>query len=249
MITKDSKNILVADDSLYFRTKLSEILVEAGHSVRLTVDGMEVIDEFKKGVEGIDLLILDLEMPNVDGFGVLEWITDNGFTGKFPILVVTGAYEPSHVMEWAKTLGANSLMTKACPPENILYRVNHLLFQRKSKSNRLCTRVPVSIPVDFTVDDVKQTGFLLNLSEDGAFLHTDVTSPLGASISLRFSLPEIEKTFEIVATVQWYTTYEKTSSGFFCGYGLSFGVLSEEYLKIFRGFIDAEFRRLGIEGV
>ncbi len=38
MITKDSKNILLADDSLFFRTKLSDILVEAGHKVRFSKD-------------------------------------------------------------------------------------------------------------------------------------------------------------------------------------------------------------------
>ena len=39
MITKNSKNILIADDSVFFRTKLSDILVEAGHKVRFAKDG------------------------------------------------------------------------------------------------------------------------------------------------------------------------------------------------------------------
>ncbi len=70
MITKNSKNIMVADDSLFFRTKLSDILVEAGHRVRFAKDGREVISELKIDPGGVDLLMLDLQLPEIDGFGV-----------------------------------------------------------------------------------------------------------------------------------------------------------------------------------
>ena len=84
MIVRTSKNILLADDSVFFRTKLSAILTEAGHRVRFASDGREVIKEIQIDSKGIDLLVLDLQMPEVDGFGVLEWINNNGFKGKFP---------------------------------------------------------------------------------------------------------------------------------------------------------------------
>ena len=67
MITTDSKNILLADDSVFFRTKLSAILIEAGHMVRSAGDGLEVIAELKRSAERTDILILDLQMPDIDG--------------------------------------------------------------------------------------------------------------------------------------------------------------------------------------
>jgi CheY-like chemotaxis protein len=45
MITENSKNILLADDSVFFRTKLSDILIEAGHKISFASDGREVINK------------------------------------------------------------------------------------------------------------------------------------------------------------------------------------------------------------
>lgn len=109
MITKDSKNILVADDSLFFRTKLSDILMEAGHKVYFAKNGADVITRIKANPASIDLLVLDLQMPEVDGFEVLKWLNDNGYTGRFPVIVITGVYEESQVNARIMALGADVL--------------------------------------------------------------------------------------------------------------------------------------------
>lgn len=123
-----SKQILIADDDNFFRVRLGDVLAEAGHEIRFAASGNEVIEEIKKNPAGIDLLTLDLQMPDVDGFGVLEWINANGYRGRFPVLVVSGVGEPSHVLEKLKTLGAAGLMTKSFTPEDTLARINKLLF-------------------------------------------------------------------------------------------------------------------------
>ena len=123
-----SKQILIADDDNFFRVKLGDVLAEAGHEIRFAASGSEVIEEIKKNPAGIDLLTLDLQMPDIDGFGVLEWINAHGYRGRFPVLVVSGVSEPSHVLERLKTLGASGLMTKSFTPEDTLARVNKLLF-------------------------------------------------------------------------------------------------------------------------
>ena len=131
MITKNSKRILVADDSLFFRTMLSEILVEAGHQVKIAKNGKEAIEEVRIGANGIDLLILDLQMPEVDGFGVLDWLRSSGHGGKFPILAITGAYEATtQLLEKLKSLGASGYMSKDMSSEQIISRVDRFLFQK-----------------------------------------------------------------------------------------------------------------------
>jgi CheY-like chemotaxis protein len=131
MITKASKKILVADDSPFFRTRLSDILVEAGHQVKFAKNGKEAIEEVKFGANGIDLLILDLQMPEVDGFGVLDWLKSSGHGGKLTILVMTRAYEVTQIlMEKLKSLGASGYMSKDMSPEQIISRVNRFLFQK-----------------------------------------------------------------------------------------------------------------------
>ncbi|MFQ5465341.1 MAG: response regulator [Thermodesulfobacteriota bacterium] len=245
MITKDSKNVLVADDSLFFRVRLSDILAGAGHNVRLAENGKEVINEINANSDWIDLLSLDLQMPHIDGFGVLEWLNENGYKGKFPVLVVTGLYEPGHVIERLKRLGATGLMTKAFTPEHTIFRFNQLLFPEKWAQGSPRKRVPVSIPVDFTIDGFTRTGLLLNLSDTGAFLHTDVAYPVGTPVQMQFSLSGLPRILDITGTVRWLTQ-EKTGKTFFCGYGITFGSISEEDRVTLAGFVDAETKRLGL---
>ncbi|MBZ0220724.1 MAG: response regulator [Candidatus Methylomirabilis sp.] len=246
MITKDSRTVLVADDSVFFRTKLSDILVEAGHKVRLVKDGRELIGELKIDSAGIDLLMLDLQMPDMDGFSVLDWLSRNGLKGRFPVLVITGAYEPGEVMEKLKSLGADGLMTKGLTPEQIIFRVNRLLFPDKVSVGRPRLRVPVSIPADFSVGEIVKTGYLLNLSETGAFLNTRTELLAGAVLKLRFSVPGSPGVLEARATVKWSTS-DVSSKTLFGGYGVMFTSISDKDLAILREFISGESERLGLE--
>ncbi len=246
MITRDSRRILIADDSLFFRTKLSDILIEAGHKVRTVSDGRGVINEIKINSSGIDLLVLDLQMPDIDGFGVLQWISGNGHTGKFPILAVTGVYEPVEVMERLKNMGASGLVTKGFTPEQIIFRVNRLLFPDKAQTDGrdLTDRVPISVPVDFTVGDLTRTGFLLNISETGTFLHTKAELLPGTLVGLKFSLPGTNRIVAAKGIVRW-TTKGMATKTLFGGAGVMFSTISPEDKDIVKEFSLAEFKKLG----
>ncbi|MBI2412541.1 MAG: response regulator [Deltaproteobacteria bacterium] len=243
MITKDSRNVLVADDSVFFRTKLSDILVEAGHKVRFAKDGRELINEVRIDSNGIDLLILDLQMPDIDGFGVLKWLNENGYRGKFPILALTGVYEPGNIVEKLKELGASGLMTKGYTPEQIIFRVNRTLFPDKASKGISRERVPVSIPVDFILGDLARTGFLLNISESGAFLHTKAELLTGAMLRLKFSIPNAGKVIDLKCIIKWSTS-EVASKTLFGGYGLMYTSVTDEDQEILRDFIANESRKL-----
>ena len=128
MAAEGSKNILVADDSIFFRSKLNDILLVAGHKVMLVQDGNEAVEAVKTNADRIDLLILDIQMPELDGFGVLEWLKKNGHEARFPVLVMTGALEATKVIEKLKELGASGYMSKDLSPEQIVIRINKLLF-------------------------------------------------------------------------------------------------------------------------
>ncbi len=240
MITENSRNVLVADDSIFFRVKLSDVLIEAGHKVRFATNGKEVINEISTDSDGIDLLMLDMQMPGIDGFGVLRWIKESGYIGKFPVLVVTGAYELAGIMAKIKELGASGLMTKGFSPEEILFRVNRFLFPEKcSSGGRPDERAILSVPADFTVGDAAYTGFLLNISLDGLFLHTNVELLTGTSTHLRFSLPGYARVFDIKGIVKW-STGKKGADSLFGGYGVMFSTLEEDEKNLIDEFIKAE---------
>lgn len=241
MITRDSKNILVADDSLFFRTKLSDILMEAGHRVTFANDGKGVISRLEANPASIDLLILDLQMPEVDGFGVLRWINDNGLRGRFQVLTVTGVYEKDDVRDTLKSLGVGGFMSKNFPPEKVVFWVNSLLFAEKIVGVRN-ERIAVSIPVDFTLGNVTKTGVMINLSEGGAFIHTSAMLSEGMLLDLKFSLPGSERVLCVKGTVRWFP--DSGPGSMFSGCGIMFTALSPEFHEMLRAFINTELKRL-----
>lgn len=247
MITKDPKKILLADDSVFFRTKLSTILSEAGHEVSFASDGREVLTkiiEKKEGNGKLDLLILDLQMPHIDGFGVLEELQKKGLTGKFPVLAVTGVYEPGDVLKRIKALGADGLLTKGFSPEQVLHRIHQLIFPQDEV--RTVGRAPISIPVDFTVGDVSHSGFLLNINAAGLFLHTKTAVMTGTSVSMKFALPATSKIFNVKGTVKWITAPSKKNK-LFCGAGIMFSTISDVDAEELQEFSRKELDRLGLD--
>lgn len=243
MITKDSKNIIVADDSEFFRVKLSDILTEAGHIVRIAKGGAELIKEIQINPSGIDMILLDLQMPNVDGFGVLEWINNNGLRGKFHTLAITGVYETTSVLERLKKLGAEGLMTKAFTPEEIVFRVNKILFPSKA-AKPADPRVPISFPVDFSIGETTSTGYLLNISVSGIFLHTKKTLFPGTVLHLRFTLPGSGRVINIKGIVKWCTQMSGEKS-LFGGAGIQFTKPASEDQQMIKEFIENELKKFG----
>ena len=243
MITKHSKNIFIADDSEFFRVKLSDIITEAGHRARLFNDGRGVIATLQESSDACDLIMLDLQMPESDGFTVLEWIKKNNLTDKLPVLAMTGAYEPTHVLDQLKELGAVGLMTKMYSPEQVLHRVNQLLFP--DKVDRGEARLPIPIPVDCTTDNAFFTGHLLNLSASGLFLHTTVKLQADTAIILKFSLPDSDKIMDVNGLVKWYYCLP-SHENLFGGAGVCFLNLTPEDQEILREFVQREIVKLGL---
>lgn len=247
MITKDSKNILVAEDSIFFRVKLKDILENGGHNVTLAKNGREAIEAINGNGAGFDLLILDLHMPGMDGFEVLEWLNNNG--RKFPVLVVSTVYdEPGHDLERIKELGATGLMSKGFSPQQVVLHANRLLFPEKAaRGDRSKKRVPVSVPVEFSVNGEPGTGFVLNLSDSGLYLKTEHGPETGAVLVVRFTLPGIEREFELKGEVRWTTRdFNIGIETDFEGCGVMFTGIGEEERAVLRKFVNEESVRLGL---
>ena len=66
------ERILVVEDDFDIAEMLQTWLTEAGYGVEVAQDGLRALDVFAAG--GFDLVLLDLMLPKLDGFGVCEWI-------------------------------------------------------------------------------------------------------------------------------------------------------------------------------
>ena len=81
-------NILLADDNKLVVKVTSTILEGAGYNVIVAWDGLEAIN--KAYAEEPDLVILDIEMPKVNGYQVCRLLKDDEFTRSIPIVMLTG---------------------------------------------------------------------------------------------------------------------------------------------------------------
>ncbi|MEO1639373.1 MAG: response regulator [Pseudomonadota bacterium] len=82
-----SAHILAIDDSRTIRTLLTAALEKAGFRVTTAVDGVDGIEKFQEAAA--DLVITDVNMPNKDGFGVIDDIRNGTVNRAVPVLVLT----------------------------------------------------------------------------------------------------------------------------------------------------------------
>jgi DNA-binding response OmpR family regulator len=109
--------ILVVDDDDDFRETLSEVLSEAGYPVQQAENGEVALA--KTADEAPGMVLLDLKMPVLDGWGVMERMRNDARSAGVPILVLS-----AFGFEWeAELLGAQGYIPKSVGMEEILDRV------------------------------------------------------------------------------------------------------------------------------
>ncbi|MNG77427.1 Chemotaxis protein CheY [compost metagenome] len=143
-------NVLICDDSGFARKQLMRAL-PAGWNVTLhqAADGLEGVEQILMG-HG-DLIFLDLTMPEMDGYGVLETLKREGLRNK--VIVVSGDIQPeAHARVMA--LGALDFIKKPASPETLLALLQrHGLWQpalHAAASPALAERQPIESPVLLT---------------------------------------------------------------------------------------------------
>ena len=106
-----SKKILIAEDEKPLAQVLTLKLERSGFDVRVAVNGQEALDVLAK--EKFDLVLLDLVMPKVDGFGVLKELKKRGDATK--VIVLSNLSQEEDAKK-AKELGAQDFFIKSNTP-------------------------------------------------------------------------------------------------------------------------------------
>lgn len=102
------KNILIAEDEKALANALSLKLTHAGFSVKVATDGSETLEMISKNK--FDLILLDLVMPNLDGFAVLTEISAR--QSRVPVVVLSNLGQAEDEKR-ARELGAIDYWVKA----------------------------------------------------------------------------------------------------------------------------------------
>lgn len=116
--------ILIADDEADIRHLLTYTLADEGHEVSTVADGKAAIEAVAK--EPPDLLVLDVMMPGLDGYGVLEQMQELDVKDAVKVLMLT-AKGSDRDWKHGYDLGADRYMTKPFDPDEFLATAQEML--------------------------------------------------------------------------------------------------------------------------
>ncbi|MCW2276983.1 response regulator [Heliophilum fasciatum] len=116
--------ILICDDNKSSILLVSKLIHQLGHVTIHAANGVEALAATNK--YKIDVIILDLYMPILDGKSTIKRLKGNSSTSKIPIIVVSGTAEKSDVIE-TMALGVNGFILKPISPVDLLSRVAKIL--------------------------------------------------------------------------------------------------------------------------
>ena len=113
-----AKKILIVDDSAAIRQSISFILTQEGYETVEATDGLEALEALAK-LETLDLIITDVNMPNLDGIGFIRKARELANFKFTPILVLTTESQGSKMTE-GKEAGATGWIVKPFNSEKLL---------------------------------------------------------------------------------------------------------------------------------
>lgn len=116
--------ILAVDDSKAVRNLIESVLRSEQYAVLTAADGLEAMEVLER--KPCDLVVLDINMPRLDGLALLKAIRERAEWAKLPILMLSTEGQDSDRSK-ALALGASDYMTKPFKPAQLLERVAALL--------------------------------------------------------------------------------------------------------------------------
>ena len=126
------KTILLIEDNFEMRENTSEILELAGYKVIATENGKIGVDQAIKHLP--NLIICDVMMPELDGYGVLYILSKNSKTAGIPFIFLTAKAEKDDFRK-GMNLGADDYITKPFDSEVLLHKIRAIL-KRNEELNR-----------------------------------------------------------------------------------------------------------------
>ena len=110
--------VLIADDSMLMRNIIGKTVDQLGHDIIEATNGREVLDQLAQNKGEIDLILLDWNMPILDGFGVLERMKGHKQLESIPVLMVSTESEDESVQR-ALDAGVRGYLPKPFTPDEL----------------------------------------------------------------------------------------------------------------------------------
>ena len=111
------KRVMAVDDSATVRKVLQATLVSAGYEVVEAFDGADALEKLSS--DSVDMLVTDLNMPNMDGIGLIQEVRQEPGNRFMPIIMLTSETQPE-TQSAGKAAGASGWITKPFNPDQLL---------------------------------------------------------------------------------------------------------------------------------
>ncbi len=201
-VTRRQARLLVVDDNKVNRLLMSRGLEQQGHSVAMAENGRVALETLRRG--DFDLVLLDMEMPEMDGFQVLEQLVKDTKLHDLPVIVTSSLEGIENVVRCIE-LGAEDFLTKPVNPVLLKARINASLEKKRLRDmqKELVRRFATSE----VAQDLAQSGFALGGRRvTGSVMFADIR---GFTALVESQPPE--ETIELLNT--WYTLMFDAISG------------------------------------
>jgi class 3 adenylate cyclase len=166
----ETGRLLVVDDNRVNRLLLGKTLEQLGHSVAFASDGGPALEMLAH--ERFDVVLLDVEMPEMDGLAVLKQMAANGRLLEVPVIMTSALDEVERIAECI-ALGADDFLSKPVNPVLLKARVSASLTKKRwHNEQRLLMR---RFAAEDVAEDLERSGFTIGGSKvDASILFCDI---------------------------------------------------------------------------
>ena len=229
--TVPAKTIVVADDTAFVRDRFQSAIEGAGHRAIAVKSAAELLTRIKGEGGGVDLVLLDLRMPDSPGVDLVRAIR-RGDGARPTILVFSGTISRAQEVRELSALGVAGYVNEYSAAQHIRPSLAPHLFP-DNFNRRSSPRVILGVPIQYRVGNSIAAALTLNLSRGGVAIRT--TSPLenGVRIQVKFRLPGAARDVEASGHVVW--------SDRRVGMGVQFETVEATCQTVIDGFVDAHF--------
>jgi len=197
----EAKTVLVADDTAFVRDRFKAAIEGAGHKALTAQTGPELLGRVRTDASDLDLIVLDLRLPQGNGVALLRAIRKIAHEAP-PVMVFSGTIASADEVRELGTLGVTGYVNEYMAVQHIVPALVPHLFPDRS-NRRSSPRVVMGIPVAYRFGNTIAAALTLNISRGGLAIRT--TSPLavGTTVKVRFRLPGTKRDVDTDARIAW----------------------------------------------